>query len=68
MSGSPLTGSLVALVAWLAIAALSLLPGRDAWFARRLAFPLGALTGLVLAAFGLQAAWAPVEQMTLPLG
>ena len=68
MSGSPLTGSLLTIAAWLAIATLSLLPGRAAWFARRLAFPLGALTGLVLAAFGLQAAWAPVEQMTLPLG
>ena len=68
MNLSPLAGSLACVAAWLAIGALSLLPGRDAGFARRFDFPLGALTGLALAAFGLESAWAPVEQTTLPLG
>ncbi len=65
---SPLTGSLAAALAWLAIAALGLLPVRHAAFARRLAFPLGAATGIALAAFGLQAVWEPAQSMTLPLG
>jgi formate hydrogenlyase subunit 3/multisubunit Na+/H+ antiporter MnhD subunit len=68
MTGSALGGSLLAVAAWLAVAALSVLPIRDAFFARRLAFPLGALAGLALAAFGLQGGWLPAEQMTLPLG
>jgi hydrogenase-4 component B len=65
---SPLAGSLLAAVAWLAIAAASLVPSRNAAFARRLAFPLGALAGAALAAFGLQAVWLPAQTLTLPLG
>ncbi|MGB5081430.1 MAG: hydrogenase 4 subunit B [Burkholderiales bacterium] len=65
---SPLGGSLLAALAWLAIAAASLVPSRNAAFARRLAFPLGALAGLALAMFGLQAVWMPAQTLTLPLG
>jgi len=65
---SPLLDSLVAAVSWLVIAALALVPAGNAFFARRLAFPLGALIGLALAGFGLQAIWLPTQQMTLPLG
>ncbi|MBI2754180.1 MAG: hydrogenase 4 subunit B [Betaproteobacteria bacterium] len=65
---SPLASSLGVAVCWLAIGLLGLIPAGNAFFARRLAFPLGALAGLALAAFGLQALWMPAEQMTLPLG
>jgi len=65
---SPLAGSLLAALAWLAIAAVSLVPSRNAAFARRLAFPLGALAGAALAIFGLQAVWLPAQALTLPLG
>ncbi len=67
-AASPLGGSLLAAVFWLIIAALSLIPAGSAFFARRLAFPLGALAGLALAAFGLQAVWLPAQGLTLPLG
>ncbi len=65
---TPLSGSLLAAVSWLAISALALIPAGNAFLARRLAFPLGALAGLALAAFGLQAIWLSPQQMTLPLG
>src|SRR5712691_6904589 len=65
---SPLAGSLLAAVSWLAVSALAVIPAGDAFFARRLAFPLGTLAGLALAAFGLQAIWLAPQQMTLPLG
>src|SRR3972149_1198733 len=68
MDSAPLVGSLYVAVAWLAIALLALISPGNAFFARHLAFPLGALAGLALAAFGLQAVWSPAEQMTLPLG
>ncbi|MCC6212941.1 MAG: hydrogenase 4 subunit B [Burkholderiales bacterium] len=68
MPDSALTGSLGVALAWLAIAALCLVPARAAWFARRLAFPLGAAAGLALAVLGVEAVWSPAEQMTLPLG
>jgi hydrogenase-4 component B len=68
MNVSPIAGALAAVCAWLAIAALALVPAANAAFARRLAFPLGAAAGIALAAFGLQAIWLPVEQLTLPLG
>ncbi|HUL41867.1 MAG TPA: hydrogenase 4 subunit B [Burkholderiales bacterium] len=68
VSASPLTGSLLAAVSWLAISGLALIPAANAFIARRLAFPLGALVGLALAAFGLQAIWLSPDQMTLPLG
>ncbi len=62
-------GAIVAVAAaWLVIAVLALLPAGNAFAARRLAFPLGALIGLALAALGLQAIWLPVGQLTLPLG
>ena len=62
-------GAIVAVAAaWLVIAALALLPAGNAFAARRLAFPLGALVGLALAALGLQAIWLPAGQLTLPLG
>jgi formate hydrogenlyase subunit 3/multisubunit Na+/H+ antiporter MnhD subunit len=62
-------GAIVAVAAaWLIIAALALLPAGNAFAARRLAFPLGALVGLALAALGLQAIWLPAAQLTLPLG
>ncbi len=65
---SPLLGSLAVGICWLAIAALALIPSGNAFFARHLAFPLGALVGLALAGFGLEAVWEPAAQMTLPLG
>ncbi len=65
---SPLGGAVAASVLWLAIAGLCLLPTGNAAFARRIAFPLGALVGLALAAFGLQAIWSVPQTMTLPLG
>ena len=68
MIATPLTGALAVAAGWLAIAFLSLVPAQNAFFARRVAFPLGALGGLALAAFGLQALWVPPEQVTLPLG
>jgi formate hydrogenlyase subunit 3/multisubunit Na+/H+ antiporter MnhD subunit len=68
VSASPLAGSLLAAVSWLAISALALIPAGNAFLARRLAFPLSALAGLALAAFGFQAIWLAPQQMTLPLG
>ena len=68
MIATPLTGALAAAGSWLVIAALALIPLRDASLARRVAFPLGALAGLALAGFGLEAVWSPAAQMTLPLG
>ena len=68
MIATPLTGALAVVAGWLAIAFLSLVPAQNAFFARRVAFPLGALGGLALAACGLQALWVPPEQVTLPLG
>ena len=65
---SSLAGSLFVAVMWLAVAALGLAPARNAFFARRIAFPLGALAGVALAAFGLQAVWMPAQTLTLPLG
>ena len=65
---TPLTGALGVAAGWLAIALLSLVPTGNAFFARRLAFPLGAFCGLALAGFALQAMWLQPEQMTLPLG
>jgi formate hydrogenlyase subunit 3/multisubunit Na+/H+ antiporter MnhD subunit len=65
---SPLSASLLAAAAWLAIAVLSLIPAGNAFFARKFAFPLGTLAGLALAAASLQAIWLAPEQMTLPLG
>jgi formate hydrogenlyase subunit 3/multisubunit Na+/H+ antiporter MnhD subunit len=65
---SPLLGALAAIAAWLGIGALSLLPAGNAAFARRLAFPLGALVGLALGFVGLLAVWAPAESRTLVLG
>ena len=50
------------------IGVVALVPARNAFFARYLAFPLGALGGLALAVFGLQAIWLPAQQWTLPLG
>ena len=62
-------GAIVAVAtAWLVVAALALLPAGNAFAARRLAFPLGALVGLALSALGLQAIWLPAAQLTLPLG
>ena len=68
MIETPLTGALAVAAGWLSIAVLSLIPAGNAFFARRVAFPLGALAGLALAAFGLQAIWVQPEQLTLPLG
>src|SRR2546428_13049542 len=65
---SPLAGSLFVAVFWLVIAALGLAPAHNAAFTRRFALPLGALAGLALAAFGLQAVWLPAQTLTLPLG
>ena len=65
---SPLGGALALALAWLAIAAACLLRAGNAAFARRVAFPLGALVGLILAAVGLAAVWLPVQTLTLPLG
>jgi formate hydrogenlyase subunit 3/multisubunit Na+/H+ antiporter MnhD subunit len=63
-----LHGSLAVALLWFAVGLLGLIPAGGAWFARRLAFPLGALGGLVLGALGMQAVWMPPEQLTLPLG
>jgi formate hydrogenlyase subunit 3/multisubunit Na+/H+ antiporter MnhD subunit len=68
MTATPLTGALAVAAGWLAIGLIGLLPAANAFFARRVAFPLGALAGLALAGFGLQALWLPPEQLTLPLG
>jgi len=65
---SPIEGALLAAVAWLVVAAASLVSVHNAAFARRFAFPLGALAGVVLALSGLQAAWLPPQTLTLPLG
>jgi hydrogenase-4 component B len=65
---SPLFGAVTVGVAWLVVALLSLVPAFDAVFARRLAFPLGALGGLALSLFGLQAIWSVAQQATGPLG
>jgi formate hydrogenlyase subunit 3/multisubunit Na+/H+ antiporter MnhD subunit len=65
---SPLGGALALAVLWLAIAAASLIPARNAGFARRFAFPLGAAAALGLAILGLQAVWLPAQTLTLPLG
>ena len=65
---SPLSGSLVVAVSWIVIAVLGLVSPGNALLARKVAFPLGALAGLALAAFGLQAVWLPAQSTTLPLG
>jgi hydrogenase-4 component B len=65
---SPLTASLAIALSWLAIALLSLVPAGYSFFARRLAFPLGAFFGLLLGACGLQAIWLPGAHLILPLG
>jgi formate hydrogenlyase subunit 3/multisubunit Na+/H+ antiporter MnhD subunit len=65
---TPLAGALTCIVIWLALGGLSLMPAANASFARNLAFPVGALTGLALAAFGLGAIWEPASTATLLLG
>jgi hydrogenase-4 component B len=65
---TPLSGALACAVLWLVLGALSLIPGGAASFARRVAFPLGALGGLALAVFGLRAVWEPAASATLVLG
>src|SRR5438034_1384073 len=65
---SPLAGSLLVAVVWLVVAVAGLIPAGNAAFARRLAFPLGALAGVALAALGVQAVWLPPQTLTLPLG
>jgi len=65
---TPLFGALACVCVWLGLGALSLIPAGAAAFARRAAFPIGALAGLALAAFGLQAIWEPVASATLVLG
>ena len=65
---TPLLGALAVGICWLAIAAFALIPAGNAFFARHVAFPLGALAGLGLAGLGLEAVWLPAAQMTLPLG
>src|SRR5258706_10130081 len=65
---SPLAGALLVAAGWLAVAVLGLASANNAFFARRLAFPLGAVAGVALAAFGLQAIWLPAQSMTLPFG
>src|SRR3972149_6139846 len=67
-SPSLLAASLAASIAWLAIGLLGLIPARESALARRVLFPLGALAGLALAAFGAQAAWLPSAGLGLPLG
>jgi len=49
MSAAPLAEAVLCVLAWLVIAAGSLVPGARAWFARHAAFPIGALVGLALA-------------------
>lgn len=68
MIPTPLDGALACVVVWLALGGLALVPAADASFARRAAFPLGALAGLALAAFGLRAVWEPAASATLVLG
>jgi formate hydrogenlyase subunit 3/multisubunit Na+/H+ antiporter MnhD subunit len=68
MIATPLTGALAVAAGWLAIGLAGLIRAGNAFFARHVAFPLGALAGLALAAFGLQALWVQPEQLTLPLG
>src|SRR3989442_5388610 len=68
MASSPLAGSLLVAVGWLAVAVLGLVPTNNAFFARRIAFPLGAAAGVALAAFGLQAVLLPPQILNLPLG
>jgi len=68
MSAAPLPEALLCVAAWLALGAGSLVPGAGAWFARRAAFPLGALVGLGLALIGLLAIWLPPAALVLPLG
>jgi hydrogenase-4 component B len=65
---SPLGGALVLAVFWLVIGAASLVPTGNAAFARRFAFPAGALVGIALAALGLQSVWLPAQSLILPLG
>jgi len=65
---TPLADSLLVAVSWLVISVLALIPAGNALIARRLAFPLSALAGLALSAFGLQAIWVTPQQITLPLG
>jgi hydrogenase-4 component B len=64
----PLEGSLAAALGWLAIGVAGLAPAGTALLARRIAFPLGAALGIVLAALGAQAVWLPPASMVLPLG
>ena len=65
---SPLAGALAVIVGWMTIGLAALVPAGNAFFARRLAFPLGTFAGLALAVFGLQALWMPAQQLILPLG
>jgi len=65
---SPLAGSLLVAGVWLVVAVAGLIPAGNAAFARRFAFPLGAVASVALAALGLQAVWLPPQTLTLPLG
>ncbi len=68
MSPTPLSLALACVVVWLVLGGLSLIPAAGASFARKAAFPLGALVGLALAASGLRAIWEPAASATLVLG
>ncbi|HUL91233.1 MAG TPA: hydrogenase 4 subunit B [Burkholderiales bacterium] len=65
---SPVGGALVLALCWLAIAGASLVPAKNAAFARRFAFALGAVVSVGLAALGLESVWMPAQMLTLPLG
>jgi formate hydrogenlyase subunit 3/multisubunit Na+/H+ antiporter MnhD subunit len=67
-SSGLLAASLAAALSWIGIGFAGLLPAGNAALARRLAFPLGAAVGILLAAFGAQAVWLPSASMLLPLG
>ena len=65
---SSLSGSLLVAVTWLVLAIAGLIPAGNAAFSRHVAFPLSAIAGVTLAAFGLQAVWLPAQKLTLLLG
>ena len=69
MTSAPLITLVIgAVLHWLAAGLLGLVIPHRLRGMTRFLFPVGALAGVALAVFGLQAIWLPPQTMTLPLG
>jgi len=68
MASSPLAGSLLVAVGWLAVAVLGLIPANNAFFARRIAFPLARPPASPSLRLDCRRCGCPHQILTLPLG